>query len=458
MKNKALFKFTPFSLKQRIVLEWWCDGSPYKDKDGIIADGSIRAGKTTAMAFSFVMWAMDTFDGENFAMCGKTINSLRRNVIKQLKKILISRGYLLKEHRSENYITIIMGDVENDFYLFGGKDESSQDLIQGITLAGVFFDEVTLMPESFVNQAVGRCSVEGSKFWFNCNPDSPTHYFKTNWVDKITEKNLIRIHFTMEDNPSLSKDTIRRYMSLFVGVFYDRFIKGLWVVAEGLIYPNFKKALGKCPYKLTEDTFSTIEDFNLSIDYGTMNAFACIMWVKVDAVWWGWKMYYYSGRDTGVQKTDRQYADEVCQLVEPVFKIQKAKADKGKLIPNRMTVYVDPSAASFITELKQRKIFKVRHADNDVVDGIRNTNTAIESEIIKIDEDLQDWKDEAAGYVWEKIKNTDEYKEAPVKIKDHAMDATRYFVRSKKLGRVKMVDDGHYDKMLSDGNNVTGYF
>ena len=122
------------------------------------------------MSLSFVMWAMDTFDDENFALCGKTIQSLRRNVIKQLKKMLKSRGYTVEEHRSENSMTIKYCDVENEFYLFGGKDEGSQDLIRGITLAGVFFDEVALMPESFVNQATGRCSVTGSKMWFNCNP------------------------------------------------------------------------------------------------------------------------------------------------------------------------------------------------------------------------------------------------------------------------------------------------
>ena len=209
--KKAVIKFSPFSKKQKKVLTWWLPKSPVRDKDGIIADGAIRSGKTISMSLSFVMWAMDGFNEENFAFCGKTINSLRRNVLKQLKRILISRGYHVKEHRSENYITITFGDVSNDFYLFGGKDEASQDLIQGITLAGVFFDEVALMPESFVNQAVGRCSVEGSKFWFNCNPDSPNHYFKINWIDKLSEKNLIRIHFTMDDNPSLSKKTIQRY-------------------------------------------------------------------------------------------------------------------------------------------------------------------------------------------------------------------------------------------------------
>ena len=186
-------------------------GSPYADKDGIICDGSIRSGKTTVMSLSFVMWAMETFNGQNFAVCGKTIQSLRRNVIGQLKLMLMSRGYQVEEHRSENYIIIRMRDKENTFYLFGGKDEGSQDLIQGITLAGVFFDEVALMPESFVNQATGRCSVDGSKYWFNCNPEGPDHYIKLEWIDKITEKNMIRVHFTMRDNPSLAAKIIERY-------------------------------------------------------------------------------------------------------------------------------------------------------------------------------------------------------------------------------------------------------
>ena len=234
-----------------MVVTWWTDNSPYKDKDGIICDGSIRSGKTTVMSLSFVIWAMTRFNGENFALCGKTIQSLRRNVIKQLKLMLKSRGYTVIEHRSENSMTIIRGDVENEFYLFGGKDEGSQDLIQGITLAGVFFDEVALMPESFVNQATGRCSVEGSKFWFNCNPEGPDHYIKAEWIDKLTEKNLIRIHFTMKDNPSLALNIIERYERMYKGVFYDRFILGLWVLASGIIFRYF--AENDEPYLFDDD-------------------------------------------------------------------------------------------------------------------------------------------------------------------------------------------------------------
>ena len=163
--KQTVFKFKPFSKKQKQVLTWWCPASSVKDKDGIIADGAIRSGKTVCMSLSFVMWAMNSFNGQNFGMCGKTIGSFRRNVLFWLKLMLKSRGYQTKDHRADNLLEVSRGNVTNYFYVFGGKDERSQDLIQGITLAGVFFDEVALMPESFVNQATGRCSVEGSKFW-----------------------------------------------------------------------------------------------------------------------------------------------------------------------------------------------------------------------------------------------------------------------------------------------------
>ena len=240
-KAKQFFHFKPFSLKQRKVLNWWCDTSPVKDMEGIIADGAIRSGKTLSMSLAFVFWAMTTFKSQNLAMCGKTIGSFRRNVLFWLKLMLRARGYKVEDHRADNLIIISRGETENYFYIFGGKDERSQDLIQGITLAGVFFDEVALMPESFVNQATGRCSVDGSKFWFNCNPDSPAHWFKVNWIDKRKEKKLIYLHFTMDDNLSLSEEIKERYRNMYVGVFYKRYILGLWCIAEGLVYDMFSK-------------------------------------------------------------------------------------------------------------------------------------------------------------------------------------------------------------------------
>lgn len=239
MKIKAVFKFKPFSRKQRKVLNWWCRSSPVRDYNGIIADGAIRSGKSVAMSLSFVIWAMSEFEACNFAMCGKTIGSFRRNVLFWLKLMLRSRGYSVSEQRTENLVVVRRGNIENYFYVFGGKDERSQDLIQGITLAGVFFDEVALMPESFVNQATGRCSVDGSKFWFNCNPGSPAHWFKTGWIDKRQDKRLLYLHFTMDDNLSLSEAVKERYRGMYTGVFFKRYILGEWKSADGVIYRQF---------------------------------------------------------------------------------------------------------------------------------------------------------------------------------------------------------------------------
>lgn len=169
--NGTVFKFQKFSKKQKKVLNWWCDNSPVKNMDGIIADGAIRSGKTVSMSLSFVIWAMTRFNGQNFIMAGKTVGAFRRNVLFWLKLMLKAQGYKIKERRTDNLVEISIGEKINYFYIFGGKDERSQDLVQGITAAGVFLDEVALMPESFVNQAIARCSVAGSKYWFNCNPE-----------------------------------------------------------------------------------------------------------------------------------------------------------------------------------------------------------------------------------------------------------------------------------------------
>ena len=270
-KRRAIFKFKPFSRKQRMVLNWWTENSPVKDYDGIIADGAIRSGKTVSMSLSFVFWAMENFNGENFIMAGKTISSFQRNVLTNLKLMLRSRGYHCVYHiagETPNMLEVSRKGVTNYFYIFGGKDEGSQDLVQGITAAGAFFDEVALMPESFVNQATGRCSVDGSKFWFNCNPGGPMHWFKTGWIDKRSEKKLVYLHFTMEDNLSLSEKVKVRYRSMYAGVFYLRYIKGLWKTAEGLIYTMFTD---ENLYDSLDERIRHISTKSISVDYGTTN-------------------------------------------------------------------------------------------------------------------------------------------------------------------------------------------
>lgn len=405
--KQAIFKFKPFSNKQLKVLTWWLPNSPVQDKDGIIADGAIRSGKTLAMSLSFVIWAMTTFNNQNFGMCGKTIGSFRRNVLFWLKLMLRSRGYGVADHRADNLIVVTRGDITNYFYIFGGKDERSQDLIQGITLAGCFFDEVALMPESFVNQATGRCSVDGSKFWFNCNPDGPYHWFKINWIDKIFEKNLLYLHFTMDDNLSLSEKIKARYRAMYTGVFFQRYILGLWVVAEGVIYDMFDtvKHTVKSLTGLLNDLYY------VSIDYGTQNATVFLLWCKNNqGKWICIKEYYYSGRDESEQKTDTEYADDL-------------KAFLGDIKPR--AIIIDPSAASFIAELRKRG-YNIKKAKNDVLDGIRYVATLLNQELIAFSEECKNTILEFNSYIWD-TKASERGEDKPIKQHDHAMDAVRYF-------------------------------
>ncbi len=414
--NRTPFKFEPFSRKQKKVLTWWCDKSPVKDKKGIIADGAIRSGKTLSMSLSFVIWAMDKFNGQNFGMCGKTIGSFRRNVLGTLKQMLWSNGYKIKDRRTDNLLVLSKGNKTNYFYIFGGKDESSQDLIQGITLAGCFFDEVALMPESFVNQATARCSVTGSKYWFNCNPDSPKHWFKEKWIDKADKKNMLYLHFTMNDNLSLSEEIKADYESRYEGVFYNRYIKGLWCIADGLVYSMFseKKHVikGECPqYK----------SLVVSIDYGTVNPFSAGLWTFNGEEAVRTKEIYYDSRKEGnMRKDDEEY-----------YKMLK------KLIGGRKIecIIIDPSAASFIETIKKHGEYLVKGANNDVLDGIRVTTTFLNTGRIKIHESCKDSIEEFGLYSWDEESGDDKV----IKENDHAMDDIRYFCNTYLRPRFKWI-------------------
>lgn len=408
----ASFKWSPLSKKQLKVLTWWRPSSPVREKDAVICDGSVRAGKTVVMSLSYVVWAMDTFDGENLGMAGKTIGSLRRNVLQPLKRILKGRGYKLKDHRADNYLTITKGGKTNYFYLFGGKDESSQDLIQGITLAGMFFDEVALMPKSFVDQATARCSVEGAKYWFNCNPAGPYHWFKQEWLDNLEKKNALHLHFTMDDNLSLSDKIKDRYKRMYTGVFFKRYILGLWVMAEGIVYDMFDIQVGGNHVVSTENRPYT--QYYVSCDYGTQNPTTFGLWGKHSGVWYKIKEYHYDGRAKNRQKTDEEYCDDMIEFVEklPVT-----------------GVIIDPSAASFIAAVKKRGKLRVIKAKNDVIDGIRNVASALAEGLIKYNDCCKETFREFSSYVWD-AKAAARGEDKPLKENDHQMDADRYFVNT----------------------------
>lgn len=396
-------EFTPFSSKQLAVLTWWCKGSKMNGKNGIICDGAVRSGKTLCMSISFVCWAFYNFSGTSFAICGKTIASLRRNVITPVLPVLKDLGFCCDFKISRNYLEISRNSVTNRFYLFGGRDESSASLIQGMTLGGIMLDEVALMPRSFAEQAVARCSLEGAKYFFNCNPEHPYHWFYTNWIKKCDEKNMLYIHFKMEDNPSLSKEVINRYKNLYSGAFFERFVLGKWVSAEGLVYPMFSE---DCHIKTYDGEFC---EYYLSCDYGTVNPFSLGLWGYGNGVWYRVDEYYHSSRDQGVQLTDEEYYSQLKKLVAG----RKIKA-----------LIIDPSAASFIQTVKRHGELKVIKADNDVATGINRVCQALKSGEIKLYPACRDSIREFSVYRWDNTVK----KDAPKKENDHAMDDIRYFV------------------------------
>lgn len=407
-KKPAPFRFKTFSQKQKQVLTWWHPKSPVSDADGIICDGAVRSGKTVGMAFSYIEWATSTFDQQNFSISGKTIASCRRNVITDLKKMLAGRGYRVKDHRAHNMLSIAKNGRVNHFYVFGGKDEGSQDLIQGITTAGAFFDEVALMPESFVTQATARCSVSGSKFWFNCNPAGPFHWFKVKYIDQLQKLRLIRLHFTMDDNLSLDEQTKERYKRMYSGIFYQRFIRGLWVMAEGVVYDLFDKAA-----HVVETIVRRYSEYYVSIDYGTQNPMTFGLWGLFENVWYKVKEYHYDGRAKRKQKTDSEYSKDLKDFL-------------GKIRPR--AVIVDPSATSFKEQLRRDR-FIVQDAKNAVAEGISNLRSALSNGLIKYNDVCIETFKEFASYVWDP-KYAKRGEDVPMKDNDHQLDADRYFVNT----------------------------
>lgn len=407
------FRFKPFSPKQLRLLYWWCEGSPYKDYDIVLADGAIRSGKTIAMICSFLRWSQSEFKDEAFIIAGKSVGALKRNVIKPMLQILEAWGWKYDYNRSENYITI----GTNTYYLFGANNEASQDVLQGLTAAGALADEVALFPQSFVDQMIGRCSVEGAKVFMNCNPRGPYHYIKLEFIDKAKEKRIYYLHFTMDDNLSLSAQIKERFRRMFSGVFFKRYILGLWVMAEGLIYDMFNEAIHKVP-SIPRDYI----EYYVSCDYGTQNPTTFGLWGKCQGKWYKVKEYHYDGRVATVQKTDEEYYRDLESFVGDI-------PIKG--------VIIDPSAASFIATVKKHGRFKVILAKNDVLDGIRNVATALNQQMIFYNDCCIETFREFFSYVWDE-KAAERGEDKPVKQNDHQMDSDRYFVNTILFGKGKL--------------------
>lgn len=413
-------KYVAFSKKQLQLLTWWTDESPYHDLNGVIAEGAIRAGKTIIMGLSFILWSMQKSSDINYAICGKTVASTRRNIIEPLIEMLKQRKFKVIDRKTEGKLIVIKNNNKNTYYIFGGKDEGSASLIQGITLGGVLFDEVALMPRSFVEQAMARCSVNGSKYWFNCNPEGPQHWFYVEHILKWKERKYIRIHFCLEDNPSLSKERIDNYKSLYTGIFYKRFILGEWAFANGIVYDmvtdeNFyynSNRKSVIPIKIIENDIKPY----YGVDFGTANpqvyleVYKYVDYAKKEMCFYVENEYYWNSRKKLMQKTPDEYV-----------------SDFNNWCKEFSYLIIDPSA----TPLKaaHRKYgHNVINAKNNVEEGIIGLSTLFANKMIKINKDnCPNLCAELGLYRWNEKKLNNGVEEV-LKENDHCCDALRYAI------------------------------
>lgn len=392
------------SEKQRLLATWWSEGGEFADKDGVIADGAVRSGKTYALVIGFLLWSQLRFSGESFIIAGRTMGTLKRNVVAPMLQVIREFGWPCSYNRSDGVITV----ASNTYHLFGANTDQAQDKIQGMTAAGCLLDEVALMPRSFVDQALARCSVSKSKFWWDCNPSFPNHFVKAEFIDKAEERNLLVLKFTMNDNPTLDPEVKARYERLYSGVFYDRYIRGLWVVAEGLVYQDFREST-MCAELPEEDVRRSAHV--VSIDYGITNPFAAIDWVVKDGVAYAVDEYYFDSNEEEFRRTDEEHYEALRKWL-------------GKRYVE--LVVIDPSASSFIECMARHGEWEFRGADNSVIDGISNTMTAMKQHGIFIGKKCKNLLHELGLYRWDEKKKH----EAVVKENDHACDAMRYFVQT----------------------------
>jgi PBSX family phage terminase large subunit len=348
------------------------------------------------------------------------------NLFLGVSKETIERNIL--QPMREQYTDEIVGTINNrniayvcgvPVYCLGAEKITQVAKIQGMSVKYCYGDEIAKWNKDVFAMLQSQLDKPYSCFDGSCNPESPGH-----WLKEFIDRDDIDMYlqkYTIFDNPFLPQEFVENLCKEYEGtVYYGRYIKGEWTLAEGLIYPMYEDAIGEAP----EGSYSAV---CLSIDYGTQNAFSAGIWGKYGGTWWRMDEYYYSGRDTGIQKTDEEYAQALDEFVKPYT-------------DGRLETIIDPSAASFITLLNKRKGYRVRHADNNVADGIRETASALKKGLVRISDRCRNWKMEAQGYVWDEDADEDK----PVKERDHAMDDTRYFVKTKRIAVPKATGTSYF--------------
>lgn len=311
---------------------------PYSKYDALICDGAVRSGKTSIMMWAFVRWAMENFSGQRFGVCGRTVDSCTKNIIVPFTAMSLAKErYIVRWRRGDKVMEVRRGAVTNYFEVFGGKDEASYTLIQGRTLAGVLLDEVVLMPRSFVEQALARCSVDGARLWFSCNPGSPHHWFYQEWIKRSRERNALYLHFEMTDNPGLSKRTLERYENMYAGIFYDRYVRGMWVAAEGIVYKDFandtEKYLIGDPLEWAKQNGTSFSIISIGVDFGgtksatKFQATGITKNFRVVAL----EEEYIKNEEIDPDALNRRFAT-FCQLITSKYGYSQTRADSAETV------------------------------------------------------------------------------------------------------------------------------
>ena len=402
------FEFKPFSRKQ---MDSIVNSTAFIN----ILEGSVRSGKTMA---SIVAWMefVRASRHTKFLMTGSTSDTLYRNVIEDIEKIMGKRrarfvksakggAKLLLRFRNPNYpVRSQKQHITKICYCVGAHDESSEKRVRGMTVGGWYADEVTLYVESFVKQAINRMSLSGARAFWTCNPDSPYHFIKTEFIDTAASKGYKVWHFELDDNLALDQEYKENIRRAYTGLWYMRMIRGLWVLAEGAVYDMFNEPLHVL------DAPKGLRHRIVGVDYGTTNpcTFGLFEWDVGFPVYLS-REYWFNSKEAGRQKTDAEYADDMIRR-------------RGDDTPE--AVYVDPSAASLIAELRKRRL-PVKEANNSVRDGIQFVSKLLADRQFLIDPSCTQTIREFYGYVWD-ARAQKNGEDKPLKQNDHAMDRTRY--------------------------------
>lgn len=392
-------------------------------------NGAVSSGKTVASLLAWAQYVMDAPPGP-LAMIGKTSDTLERNVIDAMRTLLPHGA--VKHTRGANTATILGRLV----HVLGANDRKAEDKIRGLTLAGAYVDEATLLPAGYWDMLMTRLRVPGARCFATTNPDHPRHHMKLQVIDKADELGYRVWSFTMDDNPGLEPSYVADMKRQFVGLFYKRFILGLWVAATGAIYDMLD--LDARHRVQPDDVMLDADGFFLGVDYGTQNATHAVLLCRgtrrstrrealfVVGEW------SYSGRDTGRTMTDGEQARALREWlaggagVRAWSRVRHAVTEAGAVESPRWAV--DPSAASFKAQLRRDGIANVRDAQNAVVDGLRNVGSLIASDrLLFVDGAAPVLEGQLLGYVWDDDPAVD----APASgQEDHGCDGFRYAVMS----------------------------